>query len=155
MDEQKFINFIRNGKFYEAKKILELSNLEQLYTILMDLGFEKNTDFSPYFFVLELIFDNESDFLHSTAAALLGNPFCWMPGAYNIAKRHTQKAIELAPNNTLYKKRMLWFYEIPERLITLEEAVDYAKEVLEVFPKDSAALRIMKRLEKRKENNGE
>lgn len=136
------------GDFSGVKEILKSSNLEEISGILLGLGMDSDNDLSPYFFILELIFDDEKASLHDIAFTLLSYPFCWIPGAYQIALRHEQRAIKLEPSNFDYKKRILNLAIIPEHVLPIEEAANYAREVLMIFPQHKKSLEIMKRLAK-------
>lgn len=68
-----------------------------------------------------------------------------LEGAYQAAFFHAKKAVGLSPNDISYKEYLLLFYEIPEQLLTKEEATDIAKEILEEDPENKVSLFVLKR----------
>lgn len=146
---------IIDGNFKSARRLAEILDRDQLEEFIISQPYDKNEYIIFYFFLEDWALEVEDDKLFVIISTLMASCLNWMPGAYNVALRYLKMAIKMNPNDVYYKQFMLLFYEIPERLITLEEAVGYAKEVLEVLPNDKASLRIIKRIEKRKKNHNE
>lgn len=146
-------NRIIRGEFFEARKLAQKLKYDELRKFILSQECNEYKDVVFYFFLEEWAIDSQDDKLFELTSILMSFSLNWIPGAYNVALKHLQKAIEIQPENTDYKSEMLLFHEIPERLITLEEAGKYAQEVLEVYPDDKFAQRIMKRIENKKKES--
>lgn len=85
-------------------------------------------------FFLYLILENENAKLHEIASALLSFPYAWISRGYSVALNHLRKAIVLSPENMYYKELILFYHDIPDHLLSKEDAIKYAKQVLEVNP---------------------
>ena len=66
-------------------------------------------------------------------------------GAYWVAYRHTRRAIELEPENDRNKESLLSFYDISDEILSMEEVLKIAKEVLGENPDSIFALRKYKK----------
>ncbi|WP_278343214.1 hypothetical protein [Parageobacillus thermoglucosidasius] len=58
---------------------------------------------------------------------------CHLPDAYASALYHAKRAVELSPEDVSLKEHLLLFYEIPEKLISKEEAKAIAQEILKII----------------------
>lgn len=146
---------IIKGEFREARKIANKLNDHDLEEFFLWQDYDKVEDIVFYLFLEDWALEVKDDKLLYLLSTLMASGLNWMPGAYYVALRHLKIAIEINSEDIYYKQFMLLFYEIPERLITLEEAEQYAREVLEVLPNDKASLKIIERLEKRNQNEQE
>jgi tetratricopeptide (TPR) repeat protein len=122
---------------------------DEVYAFFTSHHYKYEKEVVFYFFLEDWIFEEESAELHSTAAVMMSFGLNWMPGAYNVALRHLQRALELDPDNVSYKDLMLLFYEIPERLLTLEQAAKFAKDIIKEKPENLSAQRVLKRYQER------
>ena len=68
-------------------------------------------------------------------------------GAYWVAYRHTRRAIELEPENDRNKESLLSFYDIPDKILSMEEALKVAEEVLREKPDSIFALQKYKKIQ--------
>ena len=69
------------------------------------------------------------------------NPLCFVEGAYSAALFHAREllAMEKSVENL---ERVLFFYNIPEKLIEEEEAILISREILKLEPDNKIALNI-------------
>lgn len=138
-----FKQAIVKGDFSKAKYLSIHMDLETLTDTLYLIAYDDET-ITPYGFVNYLLLDKESSELHYLASFLLSMGLNHLEGAYQTAFFHAKKAVELSPNDISYKEYLLLFYEIPEQLLTKEEATDIAKEILEEDPENKASLFVLK-----------
>ncbi|QBO35710.1 hypothetical protein EQG49_04155 [Periweissella cryptocerci] len=139
---------IEAGDFESAVNLVANLDVESATTILVSAANELS-DFdsiSVYFVVEELLRRNETAELHKVAAVLLTNIFPLRAGAYNQALHHLEKAIQLEPDNIRLQEGILFFHDIPEKLLSDMEAEKYAKRILEKSPKSKAANEMLKLL---------
>lgn len=132
-----------NGNFFEAKFWASKLTDKEMFDCLMRIAFE-NQNILSYVFVTYLISIDNTAELHSLASDILGSPLCHLNGAYQGALFHARRALELDPNNIRYKEWILFFYEIPDRLVSREEAEKIASDILKENPSNWAAQKIFK-----------
>lgn len=139
---KKLEQLILSRRFEEAKQGIKGMDMEELEEFLLVMAFDTYS-IIIYTFVCDLISDSESAELHYIASILLSQPLCHIEGAYSASLYHAKKAVDLSPDIGL-EEYLLFFYDIPEKLLSKEEAKEIAKEVLKKKP-DSiiAALQIL------------
>lgn len=145
MNVEKLKKAILDGNFLIAKEYVDDENYDSLENLLMDMAGIDSDNLSPYFFVLYLILENENAKLHEIASALLSFPYAWISGGYSVALKHLRKAMAFSPENMYYKELILFYHDIPDRLLSKEDAIKYAKQVLEVNPSVKVAQDIINR----------
>jgi len=89
-----------------------------------------NENLIPYRFVNYLLLERETSQLHYLASFLLCMALNHLDGAYQIAFFHATKAAELATNDISYMEYLLFFYEIPDQLLSKKRANDMAIQIL-------------------------
>jgi hypothetical protein len=90
--------------------------------------------------------------LHDMARALLLIELCWPPGAEALALHHSRRLVELTPNDVSRLEGVLYHYGAPDKVLSDEEAFDFAHRVLKLDPKNKRALEVLAKLaERRKE----
>ncbi|BBW96444.1 hypothetical protein ACPVTF_08110 [Geobacillus icigianus] len=90
-----------------------------------------------------LINNNETAYYHYLASELLSTAFCHLPDAYASALYHAKRAVELSPEDVSLKEHLLLFHDIPEKLISKEEAKAIAQEILKIMPNSEAAKNVL------------
>lgn len=83
-----------------------------------------------YAFLCYVLYDTNTAYLHNLTSVIMSTALCHIQGAYQTAFFHAKKAIELAPNDLNFKEFLLFFYVIPEKLLSHDEAMIIAKEIL-------------------------
>lgn len=134
----KFIEYITIGKFKEAKECLVTLSQEQFYFFIIECGFDKGL-LPLYTFVNFLLIENETAHLHRCAAVLIAQCFVHLEGAYSMGLFHARRAIELAPDEPTYKEYILLYYDIPDKLLSKEEAIEIATQLQQQDPGNIAA----------------
>ncbi|MEN2777190.1 hypothetical protein [Acetivibrio clariflavus] len=118
---EKFKELILKGEFLKAKSIMECITKEQLEKALFEIGCDEGS-ICAYSFICFLLLENESVEYHCMASELLSIAFPHIYGGYQSALYHIRRAIELDPNDKELKRELLLFNDIPEKLVSDEEA---------------------------------
>ncbi|WP_310602848.1 hypothetical protein [Anaerosporobacter sp.] len=140
---ENLLEYILEGEFEIAKAICIGIPNEELEKKLDKFAFDSE-DVSVYFFVVYLISENDNGILHYIAFELLASAYSFISGAYYLAYNHLRRACILEPNNYQYKESMLLFYDVPEKIVSKEQAKKIAKEVLEKMPDSQVARNVLK-----------
>ena len=73
------------------------------------------------------------------------NPLCFLEGAYSVALFHSRELLK-NERNVLNLERILFFYNIPEKLVDKNEAKSIAQEILKLEPDNVVAHDIVKEI---------
>ncbi|MCA1032527.1 hypothetical protein LCL95_16060 [Bacillus timonensis] len=141
--KEKVKQLIMSGDFKEAKVLIEKESGDFLKQIILELGFDEES-IGAYSFVFHLITINETSDFHYLASELLSTALCHLPDAYSIALYHARRAIELNPKDVSLKEYLLLFHDIPEQLISKEEAKEIARDIVNIMPNSTVAQNILK-----------
>ena len=112
--------------------------------ILFYLAYDKET-INSYGFLCHILKKHEKAVYHAIASVLLSNAVNYLPYVYHLALFHQRRAVELEPTNVGYKEYLLYFNDIPEKVLSDKEAIKIAKEILVLDPKNEVASRVIKR----------
>lgn len=140
--KEKLKSLIILGNMKEAKDIFKEMNYVEARDVLLEIGYDTES-ITPYSFICSLLFEKESANLHYLASEILANPLCFLAGAYNVALYHARRAAQLDTNDISIKEYLLLFYNIPDKLINKEEAVEIAREIVKKAPNSKAALDVL------------
>ncbi len=139
MIENRLKTLILYGNFLEAKILLDSINFETLRDILFTIGYD-NQSICSYGFICFLLMENETVQYHFLASELLNFAFPHLVGGYATSLYHIRRTIELEPHNFELQANLLFFNEIPDKLINDEEAEKIARIVLLNQPNNPIAL---------------
>ncbi len=142
IDTDKFYTFLYYGEFAQAKEIASHLSLEELWQVMVAINHGKPTILS-YGYVISLLIQEETAEYHYLASCILVEMLNAMEGAYASGFWHAQRALELSPNNVDYKQQYLKFYLLPGQLLSKDEAIDLAREVLEVDSNNQCAIDVL------------
>lgn len=124
--------FILKGDFDQAKKITNHVSYEELDEKLTEIAFN-HASISVYTFIMSLVVDQEQVELHEIAFDLLVNPLCHIEGAYYAALYHARRCIELTDRqNAKYLSYLLFLHDVPDKVVSGEEAHDTANKILQL-----------------------
>lgn len=140
--KEKLESLIISGYIEEAKDVYSKMDKAEARDVLLKIGYDTES-ITPYSFICSLLCEKESANLHYLASEILVNPLCFLVGAYNVALYHARRALQLEPDDISIKEYLLLFYNIPERLISKEEAIEIAKDVLNINPYSKIALNVL------------
>lgn len=135
---------ILKGEFDEAFDFITENNLdfETVKGILLEIAFETESllvlTFAHY--LLQKCRDAR---FHLLIAELLVTAFSHFEGAYRSAFYHAKQADQNMKGDVSVKEFLLLFHEIPDKLISEEEAKKIAIDVLKEKPDSIPALRIL------------
>ena len=129
---------ILRGDFGKARLLLSQCEKDSLETVLFEIGCDEE-NICAYAFVSCLIQCNENVEYHCLASELLNIAFPHLKGAYQTSLYHLRRAIELDPSDLSLVEGLLFFYELPEKLISEEEARNIVDEALKKNPESPIA----------------
>lgn len=134
---------IYNGELLEAVELSYKIEIPELEDLLMEWAFEE-PNMIIYTFICRRLEKDESDELHSLAADILCHPLCHLEGAYLSGFYHAQECVRLAPEKVSYREFLLFFAEIPEKLLDKKIALKLAEDILREIPSSQIAKTFMK-----------
>ena len=140
--EAKIKQKLEQNDFLGLETLLNQYSLRDFEHILVCLAFDYQS-IAIYAVICTLLTKKETTDLHHLAAQLLCHPFCHIEGAYSAALYHTRKAISLSPEDIDSREALLFFNDIPEKLVTDDEAKQIAQEILAVDPASKIAQRTL------------
>jgi tetratricopeptide (TPR) repeat protein len=140
MDKLK--NLILTGDFQSAKILTKNMDSNRFGDLILKIAFDEG-NLCSYTFISYLLLEEESSELHYLASEVLALAFCHLEGAYASALYHARRAATLSPEDVSYLEYLLFFHEIPEKLIDKEEAIQIAKKIIESDPENLAAKRVL------------
>lgn len=138
----KFKDAILRGDYKSANALASDMDMEILRDTLYLLAYDSGS-ITPYGFVNDLLLDEETSEIHYTASFLMSMALNHLEGAYKIAFYHANKAAELSPNDMSCQEYLLFFYAIPDKLVSNDEAIKIAKNILERDPKNMTVLSVI------------
>ena len=138
-------SYILSGNFTKAKSITKSLETDELENYLVEIGYD-TCNIMVYVFLCDILNEKESADIHYVASVVLAIAFSHLEGAYEGGYYHAKKAIKLDSDNIGFKEHILFFYSgIPEPLLSKNEAISIAKEILKKSPKSIVALDILKK----------
>ena len=129
-------------KFEELSKLLQNKSKKEVETLLFTIAYDDEC-LLVYTFINSLIQKHETAALHYLASHIMAFALNQLPNGYKIAYYHALKALELSPNDIELKNYILLFYSIPDKLLSREVALDYAKEVYDNDKNNNAARQVL------------
>ncbi|MCR5763623.1 MAG: hypothetical protein K6G00_09615 [Treponema sp.] len=138
---EKITQLISSGKYDEGEKICQNLSFMKIKNDFLKLAYD-TTNFSLYSFASYMFTKTEDERWLELAISLLIGPLCFVEGAYSIGLFHAR---QLARNKNCVKNlvQLLFFYDIPEKLINRDEALEIAHQVLRLDPSNQLALQII------------
>ena len=131
-------NLIISLKFTEAKALVDGMTKDEFECSILELCY-KSENILCYSFVLDLLKSKETAFLHYIASIILSHPLCHLEGAYQAAYYHAKKAVEFDEDDVELKEYLLFFNDIPDKLLSNQEAKTLAEQILSLKPKSEVA----------------
>lgn len=134
---------ILSCEFELAQDIAIPADYKSVEDALLQLAYETD-ELTIYSFVCSLLIKSQSAQWHYLASLLLSQPLCHIDGAYRAAYYHAKMASRLSPFDSTLKEYLLFFWEIPDKLLTDTEAARIAAEILEAVPNSEIAKTVIK-----------
>lgn len=138
MIKARLKEFVMSLRFTEAKKLVSKLDDDELENVLLELSLESES-IIYYSFVQDMLKSHETAMLHYIASILMSQSLKHLKGAYLTAFYHAKKAVDLTPNDSSLKEYLLYFNDIPEKLLSDDEARKLADEILTVDPENDVA----------------
>ncbi len=144
---KNIIELLIQGKISEAEKLIgKIENMP--YEV--EYWVYRTGNITLYTLALEKLLEKESGEGHYFASYYLSMPLYFYDGAYSLALYHARRMLALDPTNVDCKRYLITFYEIPDRLIQLDEAVQLAQDVLKEDPECTVSKRVIENYNKKK-----
>lgn len=138
-------NAISYAKYDKAAELFKIVGKEETESILTTLSFEQD-DITTYGFAIYMIEKDKGNkvFWLEMAIFLMEGPFCWIEGGYYVALHHMRQLLEeeYSVENLTH---LLSFNEIPGKLVSDQEAIKIAKEILLLDPNNEIANEYLKK----------
>lgn len=130
----KLNDFIIKGHFGEAKEMTNELSYSELDGELMEMAF-KDSSITNYAFIMSLLVEEENVELHEMAFRLMVVPLSYLDGAYYAALYHARRCVELTDRQDIrYLSNLLFLHQIPDKVVSEEEAYDTARRILALDP---------------------
>ena len=139
MSEQLKI-YLLQGKYKEAEEICKNINETGIRDMLLSIAYDTE-NICIYSFVHYMIKKTEKVSWIQLAIDVMLNPLCFLEGAYSVALFHARELL-LIKRDIENLERILFFYNIPEKLVDEREAQFVAEEILKMEPDNEVALKI-------------
>ena len=140
--EMKIKELILEGFYCDAEKVLLELNQNEQKDLIMSLAYDTES-ISVYSFLRYMSEKNRTQFWLELIIDVMINPLCFIEGAYSTALFHTRELLKMNSSVTSME-RILFFYNILEKLVGHTEAKLVAKEIISVEPNNVVALEILK-----------
>lgn len=135
-------NYILNGKYDEAKEICDSMSMEDIKNEIIQIAYQTES-LSVYAFSEYMSSFKDCIEWNKLIIEILINPLCFIEGAYSIAFHYSKQLLkkEYSIDNM---ERLLFFYDIPERLLEKEKALDIAKSIIQIDSMNAIAKKVLK-----------
>lgn len=133
-----FKMYLVHGKYEEAEEMCKKMTFDRIKDLLLNVAYETENLYTLSFVQYMAERTKETSWIE-LAIDLLLNPLCFMEGAYSVALFYTRQLL-LINRSIKNLERMLFFSQIPEKLVGSEEAVYISNEILKAEPTNKVAL---------------
>jgi tetratricopeptide (TPR) repeat protein len=134
-----FMDLLDKGKFYESKKLFNEMNEGERWSFIAALISDTNS-LGIYTFLVRLLLEHETAELHSYTAGVI--QISLWEGAYTSTLSHARRAVELS-NELKYKEYLLSYYSVPDCDFERQDAIQLAKEIIQLDPSNKTAMEIL------------
>ncbi|MFD2115640.1 hypothetical protein ACFSTH_11610 [Paenibacillus yanchengensis] len=145
MKKKEIINFITQGRYSEASSLINIFDSKKIEDLIMEISYEVSS-ITIYSFICKLIAENESVDLHILAASVMINPLSFIEGAYETSLYHVRRAIELDSSDVSLKEMIIFLHLTPDEVVSKDEAIQVASEILIIDPNNKAVLDLYEKL---------
>lgn len=140
MREELKIDLVQ-GKYQNIERVYENIDDDIIKNILLEAAYEMES-LCVYSFVQYMVNKTKKISWLELAIDILLGPLCFMEGAYSVALFHSRELL-LVNRSVENLERLLFFYDIPEKLVPIEEAKMIAEEILMKEPNNKVALSVI------------
>ena len=128
----KIEDYIFLGKYKEAASMCDHLDSRNIIDVFLRIAFESE-NISIFTFAQYMFEKTDEECWSELMIEIMIHPLCFVEGAYSVALFYARKAIE-KEKNARNLERILFFYEVPEKLVSYEEACAISKELLQIEP---------------------
>lgn len=140
----KLIELIKNRDFKSARKEVKLNSFLVLKNELEKEAFI-NPDIQIYNFIVSLINENpDNKEYNEFASELMATALNHFENGYKIAFKHAKEVVRIDPNSLENWEWLLFFYNIPEKLLSKEELKEVLIKIFKINKVDKKALDLLK-----------
>ena len=126
------------GKYKAAEEICQSMDVNSIRDMIMNIAYDTE-NICVYCFIQYMIKRTGKASWIELAIDIMLNPLCFIEGAYSVALFHARELL-LIEKNVKNLERIIFFYNIPEKLVDEEEAKYISKEILKEEPDNEVAL---------------
>lgn len=138
--KEKIKEYIYEGNYHLAEVICENMALCDVKDTILILAYDTES-ICIYSFIRYMISKSNSPVWIELAVDVLVYPLCYVEGAYSTALFHARELLKLE-YSVKNLELILFFYDIPEKLVKRSEALSISKEILNMESDNKIALRI-------------
>lgn len=142
---EEFVDNLNKGDFQNAKNQIDSLDFDKCREQIIKTAYDTES-IVVYSFVCYLLETTSEIKYHDIAIELMIHVFQYIEGAYSSALYHLRKLINFEPNNIGYLEMLLFFWSIPEKLVSDEEALLISKRIVEYDSENSIALKTISRI---------
>lgn len=135
---ENFKMILLQGKYKEAEEICKTMDMNSIRDMVMTFAYDTES-ICIYSFLQYMIGKTRETSWMELAIDVMLNPLCFVEGAYSVALFHARELL-LIERSIKNLERIIFFFNIPEKLVNEEEAKCIAKEILKVEPENEVAL---------------
>ena len=146
----KFFLSVAQGNYEQAESFLKNIPDENLSDAIINFGYETE-NISVLGFLIYMSDKTHQEFWNDIMIVLLLNVFNDMEGAYSWAYHYAKENLKIERSNSNLEQ-LLFFFEIPEKLLPEEEAKCIANEILKTDSQNHIANRILKKINSTQKN---
>ena len=140
--ETKLKKLVIEGLYQEAEKMILNSPSNTQRDLIMNLAYDTES-IAIYSFLIYILKKNKTQFWLELIIDIMINPLCFIEGAYSVALFHTRELLKVDPS-VKNMERLLFFHNIPEKLVEDNEAETVAREIIRIEPNNRIANCILK-----------
>lgn len=138
-----WINELKEGKFEDAYRLMGEMN-QSNFELIRDKAFQEE-DMIYYEFLKFIIANyNDSAEMHYRCSELLCSVLNIFPESYSLGYSHALQAMNKSPEDYSFLEHLLLYYEIPDRLLSKDDAIKIAHKILSKYPDNPAAKQVLR-----------
>ena len=142
--KKKIFDSIYSGKFEEALKAMNVSWLSQNEDEFIEQAFITQNINLVKFLEYFSSFQPSEEVPLIIAGKMMQTAFNHIEGGYEKSLSFYRSAISVARDPSRIQEYLLFFYDLPTPLISQEEAIQIAKDILSRNPESETANRILR-----------
>lgn len=132
--------YISEGRYAEAE-ILVSSEDRSLREVFLNMAYDTESIAICTFLIYMYNKHTDTIWLDLIIEIML-NPLCHIEGAYSVALFYARELVRVSPS-VRNREQLLFFYQLPEKLISEDEAIEVSKEILKQEPDNMVAKKVL------------